>query len=103
MPDASGRHNPLKTWLVEEEGCGTFADLSDDEQVRLKELVVRKHPPRAEGQLKATYLVTHHIEVQGHPPIQQRYRVVSPKVQEAKYQEVDRMLTEGVIKESFSE
>ena len=36
MPDASGRHNPLKTWLVEEEGCGAIADLSDDEQARLK-------------------------------------------------------------------
>ena len=39
MPDESGRHNPLKAWLVEEEGCGAIADLLDDEQVRLKELV----------------------------------------------------------------
>ena len=54
MPDASGRHNPLTTWLVEEEGCVAIADLSDDEQVRLKELVDRKLPPRVEGQLKAT-------------------------------------------------
>ena len=54
MPDASGRHNPLTTWLVEEEGCVAIADLSDDEQVRLKELVDRKLPPGVEGQLKAT-------------------------------------------------
>ena len=91
MPDNSERHNPVKTWLVEEEGCGAIADLSDDEQVRLKELVDRNH------------LATHHIDVKGQPPIKQRYRVVSPKVQEAMYQEVDRMLAEGVIKESFSE
>ena len=44
-----------------------------------------------------------HIELQGRPPIKQRYRVVSPKVQEAMYQKVDRILAEVVIKESFSE
>ena len=51
MPDASRRHNTLKTWLVEEEGCSAIADLTDDEQARLKELVDRKLPPRvsAEG------------------------------------------------------
>ena len=103
MPDASERHNPLKTGLVEEEGCGAITDLSDEEQARLKEVVDRKLPPKVEGQLKATHLATHHIDVQGHPPIKQRYRVVSPKVQEALYKEVDRMLAEGVIKESFSE
>ena len=60
-------------------------------------------PPQVEGQLRATHLATHHIDVQGHPPIKQRYRVVSSKVQEAMYQEVGWMLAEGVIKESFSE
>ena len=66
MPDASERHNPLKTWLVEEEGCGAIADLSDDEQARLRELVDRKLPPRADPrQLEATHLATHHIDVQG--------------------------------------
>ena len=89
--------------MVEEEGCGAIADWSDDEQARLREFVDRKLPPRVKGQLKATHLATHHIDVQGHPPIKQRYRVVSPKVQEAMYQEVDRILAEGVIKESFSE
>ena len=63
MPDASGRHNPLKTWLVEEEGYSAIAYLSDDEQVRLKELVNKKLPPGAEGQLKATHLATHHMDV----------------------------------------
>ena len=32
MSGASGRHNPLKTWLVEEEVCGAIADVLDDEQ-----------------------------------------------------------------------
>ena len=76
MPDVSGRHNPLKTCLVEEEGCGAIADLSDDEQARLKEVVDRKLLPRVEGQLKATHLATQHIDVQRHPPIKQRYRVL---------------------------
>ena len=92
----------MKTWLAEEECCGAIADLSNDEQARLKTLVDRRLPPRVEGQLKATHQATHHIDVQGHPSIKQRYRVVSPKVQEAMYQEVDWMLAEGVIKESFS-
>ena len=45
MPDESGRHNPLKTWLVEEEGCDAIEDLLDDIQVRLRELVDRKLAP----------------------------------------------------------
>ena len=96
------RHNPSKTWLVEEEGCGAIADLADDEQARLREMVERKLSPRVEGQLRATHLAMHHIAVQGHTHIKQRCRVVSPKVLEAMYQEVVRMLAEGVIKESFS-
>ena len=95
MPDASGRHNSLMMWLVEEEGCGAIADLSDDEQVRLKGLIDEKLPPTVEGQLKTTHLATHHIHVQGHPLIKQRYPVVSPKVQEAMYQEVTRQLPVG--------
>ena len=89
--------------MVEEEGCGAIADLLDEEQGRLKELVDKKLPPKVEGQLKATHLATHYIDVQVHSPIKQRYRVVSPKVQEAMYQEVDRILAEGVVKESFSD
>ena len=72
MPDESGRHNPLKMWLVDEEGCGAIADLLDDQQVRPKELVDKKLPPKVEGQLKATHLATHYIDVQGHPAIKQR-------------------------------
>ena len=48
IPDQSGRHNPLKTWLVEKEGCGAIVDLLDDELVRLKELVDQKLPPEVE-------------------------------------------------------
>ena len=75
MPDESTRHNPLKTWLVEEVYRFRFTNPQD----------------------------MHYIDVQGNPSIKQRYRAVSPKVQEAMYQEEDRMLAEGVIKESFSE
>ena len=63
MPDESRRHNPLNTWLVEEEGCGAIADLLDEEQERLRELVDKKLPPKVEGQLKATHLATHYIDV----------------------------------------
>ena len=42
MPDKAGRHNPLKTWLVEEEGRGGIADLLDDEQgIHLRDLIRR--------------------------------------------------------------
>ena len=73
MPDASERHNPLKRKRVEEEGCGAIADLSDDEQGWLREVVDRKLPPRVEGQLKDTHLATHHIDVCGHTPIEQHF------------------------------
>ena len=70
MPDKSGRHNPLKTWL--EEGCGAIADFLDEEQEKLKELLERKFPHKVKGQLEATHLETHYIGA----PINQRYRVV---------------------------
>lgn len=44
----------------------------------------------------------HHIDIQGHVPVRESYRIVSPKVQEAMCSVVDRMLTMVVIKESFS-
>ena len=69
MPDESGRRNPLKSRLVEEEGCGSIADLLEEEQEKLTELLNKKLLPKAEGQLKATHLAKDHIDVQGHPPI----------------------------------
>ena len=37
MPE-SGRHNPLKTWLVEEEGCGAIVDYLLGEEQSLPRL-----------------------------------------------------------------
>ena len=51
MSDESGNHNPLKTWLVEEEGCSAIAYLQEEEQEKLKELLGKKLPPKVEGQL----------------------------------------------------
>jgi len=51
----------------------------------------------------ATNLTEHRIDVGGHTPIKQRYYPVSPKIQEAIYAEVDRLLAAGIIESSRSE
>jgi len=51
----------------------------------------------------ATNLTEHRIDVGGHAPIKQRYYPVSPKIQEAIYAEVDKMLAAGIIEPSRSE
>ena len=39
MSDESGKHNPFKMWLVGVEGCGAKADLLEEEQEKLRELL----------------------------------------------------------------
>jgi len=51
----------------------------------------------------ATSLTEHKIDVGGHAPIKQRYYPVLPKIQEAIYAEVDKMLAAEIIEPSKSE
>lgn len=49
-----------------------------------------------------THLVTHHIRLRDPTPIKQRYVPRNPKMQAIINEEVDRMLSEGVIEPSES-
>ena len=91
MPDSMGKHYPLKHWLTQMEGCSGITDLHNTEETRLRVLLEREIPPEVEGQLKPTHLVEHVIDIQVHAPIKERCRIVSPKVQEAMYLEIDRL------------
>ena len=74
MPDASERHNPLKTWLVEEEGSSAIADFSDDEQVRLRELVDMLVP---EKQRLEVLKEAHSEPQEGHLGVEKTYHRLS--------------------------
>jgi len=50
-----------------------------------------------------TSLTEHRINVGSHPPIKQRCYLVSPKVQEAIREEVDKMLVADIIEPSYNE
>lgn len=55
------------------------------------------------AKLVPTSLTEYRIDVSGHAPIKQRYYLVSPKIQEAIYAEVDLMLETGIIEPSKKE
>ena len=82
------------------EGTG-LKKLTPEQKVRLEEFL--KTIPPSPNRPGTTNLISHHIDVNGHPPIKQRYYPVSPIVQEAIYEEVDKMLKDDVIEESFSD
>jgi len=50
-----------------------------------------------------TGLTEHHIDIGQNKPVKQRCYLVSPKVQEAIREEVDKMLEAGIIEPSYSE
>ena len=103
MPDITDKYYPLKQWLIAEEGCSGVIAVMDEEEVASRDFLERKLPPKLKTPLGSTPLIKHTIDVQGHTPIKERYRIMSPKVQEAFYKEVDRLLEQGIIAESFSE
>ncbi|XP_011701743.1 PREDICTED: uncharacterized protein LOC105458270 [Wasmannia auropunctata] len=81
---------------------GGLIELSDNERARLERFLATEvtGDPERPG---TTSLTEHRIDVGGHAPIKQRYYPVSPKVQEAIYKEVDKMLDAGIIEPSNSE
>ena len=105
MPDTKGEPNPLLIRIIEDYACSGIVELQDWERAELERFLKEKLPPKVQnaGPLRATHLVKHNIDVQGHPPIKERYRVLSPKVKEAMYTELDRLLAEGIVKGSHSE
>ncbi|XP_011881426.1 PREDICTED: uncharacterized protein LOC105569517 [Vollenhovia emeryi] len=81
--------------------CVGLCALSAEEQARLSALLTREieGDPQRPG---ATTLAEHRIDVGDHAPIKQRYYPVSPKIREAIYEEVDKMLEAGIIEPSRS-
>ena len=75
--------------------------LSDREKEKLKE-VVGTFPCSIPGKLGRTELIQHDIDVGDQKPIKQRHYEVSPYVLKKVREEVNRMLSMGVIKPSLS-
>ncbi|KMQ83921.1 polyprotein [Lasius niger] len=82
--------------------CCGLIELASEEQQRLDEFLQSEivGDPTRPGE---TTLTEHRIDVANHVPIKQRYYPVSPKIQEAIYAEVDKMLEAGIIEPSKSE
>ncbi|XP_076656370.1 uncharacterized protein LOC143361015 [Halictus rubicundus] len=76
--------------------------LTADEQGRLREFLETELTDFA-ALPGLTDLTKHRIDVGENRPIKQRYYPVSPKVQEAIYREVDKLLAEDIIEPSNSE
>ncbi|XP_046608730.1 uncharacterized protein LOC124299517 [Neodiprion virginianus] len=76
--------------------------LNDEQTVKLRNLLKTEIAP-ASDEIGATDLATHHIDVGDHPAIRQQAYRVSPKIQEAIDEEVDKMLANGIIEPSHNE
>ena len=79
MPDSTGKHYPLKQWLIAEEGCSAAVALMVEEEVALRDFLEKKLPHKPKTPLGSTPLIKHTIDVQGHPPIKERYRIMPQK------------------------
>nr|XP_012235715.1 PREDICTED: uncharacterized protein LOC105679947 [Linepithema humile] len=82
--------------------CSGLPELTDKQQQRLENFFLEKVPKATENP-GVTSLTEHRIDVGQNRPIKQRCYVVSPRVQEAIREEVDKMLAAGVIEPSYSE
>ncbi|GAB1865875.1 Reverse ribonuclease integrase [Camponotus japonicus] len=82
--------------------CCGLSELSSRESQRLEKFL-EGHIVGDPNKPGATSLTEHKIDVGGHAPVKQRYYPVSPKIQEAIYAEVDKMLAAGIIEPSKSE
>jgi len=80
--------------------CG-LSELAHAEEAQRKEFLVTRAKTLASPD--DISLTEHRINVGLHPPIKRRCYLVSPKVQEAIREEVDKMLVADVIEPSYSE
>ena len=76
-------------------------DLTPSQQAFLDQ-VKAKFPSFAVEGLGKTSVLSHKIDVKGAEPIKKRHYPVSPAIQKIMYEEVDRMISLGVIEESKS-
>lgn len=78
-----------------------FYKLTPDQRNQL-DMVINLFPNFAKQGLGRTNLIKHHIDVGDSTPIKQRFYPVSPAVEKLMFQEIDRMLSLGVIETSSS-
>lgn len=81
--------------------CGVLPELTQEQAASLYEFLDR-NVPKVAANLGVTALTEHKIDIGQHSPVKQRCYLVSPRVQEAIHEEVDKMLT-GIIEPSYSE
>lgn len=72
-------------------------ELTTDQQQRLDEVIELFDVAKLDGPLGFTTRTTHKIDTGDAPPIKQRQYVVSPYIQTAIHEEIDRMLSKGII------
>ena len=82
--------------------CCGLPELTSSERERLEQFLENKIP-KTVANPGVTTLTEHVIDVGQHRPVKQRCYLVSPKVQEAIRDEVDKMLDAGIIEPSYSE
>lgn len=85
----------------ESETCHGLATHTDPERERL-EALVSEYKNNAIPEKSFTHLVEHVIDVGDHPPIRQYPYPENPKRQQVIFDEVDKMLAQGVIEKSSS-
>ncbi|XP_039310315.1 uncharacterized protein K02A2.6-like [Solenopsis invicta] len=81
---------------------GGLSELTSDQERRLEEFL-ENHVPKQVANPGVTKLTEHRIDVGQHRPVKQRCYLVSPKVQDAIREEINKMLEAGIIEPSFSE
>ena len=82
--------------------CSGLLELTLGQRTKLEKFL-SKVVPKPSKHPGVTSLTEHRIDVGSHKPVRQRCYVVSPRVQEAIRDEVDKMLEAGFIEPSFSE
>ena len=82
--------------------CAGLTELHESEARYLEDFLSKKIPPMP-TRLPATNLTKHTIDVQGHQPIKQCHRRLSPKVEEAFREAAQKLEDEGIIGPSGSE
>jgi len=102
QPEVKYRFHTTEEDAVSQSACSGLAELTSEQHQKLEKflnIVV----PRASENPGVTNLTEHRIDVGQNRPVKQRCYVVSPRVQEAIREEVDKMLEAGIIEPSFSE
>lgn len=107
VPDVKNKtwEFPKKIQYVSEIHTGGLQDgenLTEDQKMKLHDCIKTYFDNLGDNQLGRTHLVQHVIDTGNAPPIKQRYYPLSPARQKLVNEELDRMLSLGVVEPSKS-